>query len=272
MDSASGSQPESQSGLAHGRARWALAGLARTGREIVGRALEALYPAACPSCHAPVARNGFLCAPCWAATPFIERPFCERSGVPFAQDLGAGLLSPEVIADPPVWRRARAATRYEDGPARRLVHRLKYGDRTELAGPMGRWMARAGAELLADAEVLAPVPLHRGRLFARRFNQAAALAEAVARASGVPCDPLILERVKATAPQVGLTRAQRADNLQGAFRTPPERRQAVAGRRVLLIDDVMTSGATANACARALLRAGAEQVDALVFARVVTTP
>jgi ComF family protein len=236
------------------------------------RALDVLYPAACPACFAPVARNGFLCAPCWASTPFIERPFCERSGAPFAQDLGDGLLSPEVLADPPVWSRARAVARYEDGPARRLVHRLKYGDRIELAGPMGAWMARAGAELLADADLLVPVPLHRRRLFARRFNQAAELASGVSRACGAPANPLALERVKATSPQVGLTRAQRAENLQGAFRTPPERRQDVAGRRVVLVDDVMTSGATANACARALLRAGAERVDALVFARVVTTP
>jgi ComF family protein len=241
-------------------------------RAAAARALDVLYPAACPACFAPVARNGFLCAPCWASTPFIERPFCERSGAPFAQDLGDGLFSPEVIADPPVWSRARAVARYEDGPARRLVHRLKYGDRIELAGPMGAWMARAGAELLADADLLVPVPLHRGRLFARRFNQAAELAAAVSRACGAPANPLALERVKATTPQVGLTRAQRAENLQGAFRTPPERRQDVAGRRVVLVDDVMTSGATANACARALLRAGAERVDALVFARVVTTP
>lgn len=263
---------DSASVTPQGRARSALAGLAQAGRDVAARALDALYPAACPSCFAPVARNGFLCAPCWASTPFIERPFCERSGAPFAQDLGEGLLSPEVIADPPVWTRARAVARYEDGPARRLVHRLKYADRIELAGPMGRWMARAGAELLADAELLVAVPLHRRRLFSRRFNQAAALADAVARVSGVACDPLALARVKATTPQVGLTRAQRADNLQGAFRTPPERRGVVAGRRVVLIDDVMTSGATANACARALLRAGAERVDALVFARVVTTP
>ena len=175
------------------------------------------------------------------------------------------------MANPPVWTKARAVARYEDGPARQLVHRLKYGDRLELARNMGAWMARAGGDILPGAHALVPIPLHRRRLFSRRFNQAAALAAAVSRASGVPHDPLALARVKPTVPQVGLTRAQRADNVQGAFRTPDEARPRIVGRRIVLIDDVMTSGATANACARALLRAGAEQVDLLVFARVVTT-
>ena len=201
---------------------------------------------------------------------FIERPFCERLGVPFAQDLGAeGLLSPEAIAHPPVYSRARAAVVFEDGPARGLVHRLKYHDRLEVAAPMGAWMARAGAELLAEADCLVPVPLHRARLFARRFNQAAALAHAVSRESGLPVEPLTLTRVKRTSPQVGLSRSQRALNLQGAFAVKPEMRAHVEGRRIVLIDDVVTSGATANAAARALRRAGAAEVDLLAFARVV---
>lgn len=240
-------------------------------RNFVRQALDVVYPSSCPICFSAVQEDGFLCTECWAKTPFIERPFCERSGLPFAQDLGDGLVSPEIIANPPVWTRARAVARYEDGPARQLVHRLKYGDQLELARNMGLWMARAGAEVLAGAHTLVPIPLHRRRLFARRFNQSAALAQAVSNVCGVPADPLALMRVKATTPQVGLTRAQRADNVQGAFRVPDEARPRIVGRRVVLIDDVMTSGATANACARALLRAGAEQVDLLVFARVVTS-
>jgi ComF family protein len=166
---------------------------------------------------------------------------------------------------------ARAVARFEDGPARQLVHRLKYSDRAELAGPMGRWMARAGAEILAGADALAPVPLHAMRLWTRRFNQAAALAQSLARETGAQCDPFLLARVKATRSQVGLSRAQRADNVQGAFRVPEEARPRVKDRRIVLVDDVLTSGATANAAARALLRAGAAQVDLLVFARVVTS-
>jgi len=198
---------------------------------------------------------------------FIERPFCDRLGTPFEQDLGDDLLSSQAVANPPVFQRARAVARFEDGPARRLVHRLKYSDRGELARPMGAWMARAGADVLAEADAVTPAPLHRLRLWTRKFNQAAALAREVARRSGKSYEPELLERVKATRSQVGLTREQLADNMQGAFRAPAAAR--VKGRRIVLVDDVLTSGATANAAARALLRAGAAQVDVVVFARVV---
>jgi hypothetical protein len=123
--------------------------------------LDAVYPPTCLSCRASTAQTGALCPTCWGQMRFIERPFCERLGTPFEQDLGPGLLSPQAIADPPVFARARAVARFEDGPARQLMHRLKYSDRAELAGPMGRWMARAGADILAGADALAPVPLHR---------------------------------------------------------------------------------------------------------------
>jgi ComF family protein len=259
-------QPSPEPGAAVRAARM----LRSMGRGAAQHVLDAIWPPACPACHSGVQQNGFLCAACWLRTPFIERPFIERSGAPFPQDWGEGLLSPEVMAEPPVWNRARAVVRYDEGPARRLVHRLKYADRLEVAGPMGLWMARAGAELLKDADVIVPTPLHRRRLFSRRFNQAAALAASIARASGVPFDPLALTRVKATPPQVGLTRAQRADNVQGAFRTPDEARPRIFGRKIVLVDDVLTSGATSNAAARVLLRAGAARVDLLVFARVVT--
>ena len=174
----------------------------------------------------------------------------------------------QAITDPPAYHRARAAVRYDD-VARTLVHALKYGDRLDLAPTMGRWMARAGRELLADADALIPVPLHWRRLWARRFNQSALLAKAVAQESGVKVADTVLKRVKATAQQVGLSQAERAQNVQGAFRVPTECKAEVAGRRLILIDDVLTSGATADACARALLRAGARNVDLLVFARVV---
>jgi ComF family protein len=199
---------------------------------------------------------------------FIERPFCERLGTPFEHDLGLGLISPQAMADPPAFARARAVARFEDGPARTLVHRLKYSDRAELARPIACWMARAGADLLADADLLAPVPLHTLQLWRRRFNQAAALTAEISRQTGKPCDLTALRRVKATRSQVGLSRAQRAENVQGAFRIAEG--VVVRGLNVVLIDDVLTSGATANAASRALLRAGTKRVDALVFARVVT--
>ena len=244
--------------------------LALMARRISQAALDFLYPPACLVCQARTANGDGLCPSCWGRISFIERPLCERTGVPFERDLGVGVVSPQAAAEPPVYERARAVARYDEGPVRQLVYRLKYGDRTDLARPLGRWMARAGAELVAEADLLVPVPLHRLRLAARRFNQAAILASVVAREGGARVDPFALDRVKATPPQVGLTKAQRAANVQGAFRVPDPARIRVTGRRVLLVDDVLTSGSTTNAAARALLRGGAAAVDVLVFARVVT--
>jgi ComF family protein len=231
-------------------------------------ALGLLYPPTCITCQAAAGEPHALCAACWSSIRFIERPFCERLGTPFAVDLGQPLLSPAAIADPPVFGRARAVAEY-DGTASLLVHRLKYNDRLELARAMGGMMVRAGAELLADADVIVPVPLHRWRLWWRRFNQAMPLARVVSSESCASCDPFLLERVKRTRRQVGLTKAQRQDNLQGAFRVPIEAKAGLNGKRVLLIDDVLTTGSTANAASRALLRGGAASVDILAFARVV---
>ncbi|HMN85673.1 MAG TPA: ComF family protein, partial [Bauldia sp.] len=162
----------------------------------------------------------------------------------------------------------RAVAAFDD-VARRLVHGLKYRDRTELARWMGAWMARAGTELLRDADLVVPVPLHRRRLWWRKFNQSAALADGVASAAGRRFAPSALVRVKATRQQVGLSGAERDRNVAGAFRVNPDARGEIAGRRVLLVDDVYTTGATVKAATRALLRSGASAVDVLVFARVV---
>jgi ComF family protein len=243
--------------------------LARVWTRAGRAALDTLYPPICLACRAATSEAGALCSSCWRAMRFIERPFCDRLGTPFEHDLGEGLLSPQAVTDPPVFQRARAVARFEDGPARRLVHRLKYSDRGELAAPMGAWMARAGADVLAEADAITPVPLHARRLWTRRFNQAAALGREIARRAGKPFEPALLRRVKATRSQVGLSREQRVQNMQGAFRAAPA--ALVQGRRIALVDDVLTSGATANAAARALLRAGAAQVDLIVFARVVTS-
>jgi ComF family protein len=173
----------------------------------------------------------------------------------------------EAIADPPAYHRARAAVRFDE-ISRALVHAFKYGDRLDLAPMMAGWMSNAGGELLVDADALVPVPLHWRRLWARRFNQSATLAEVISAESGVPVVSGALNRIKPTAQQVGLSRSERAANIQGAFRVPAEDRGAVAGRRLVLVDDVLTSGATVDGCARALLRAGAANVDVLIFARV----
>src|SRR6202046_1894390 len=161
-------------------------------------ALNTLYPPTCLACRAATDRHGALCPRCWSGIRFIERPFCERLGTPFEHDLGQGLISPQAMADPPAFGRARAVERFEDGPARTLVHRLKYSDRAELARAIASWMARAGGGILADADLLAPVPLHALRLWRRQFNQAAALATEISRQTGKPCDLSVILRVKAT--------------------------------------------------------------------------
>ena len=232
-----------------------------------GIALDVALPTLCVACREPVEGEG-VCAGCWAKLSFIAPPFCPRLGIPFVYDPGPDMLSMEAIAHPPAYARARAAVRYDD-VARTLVHALKYQDRTDLAPAMGRWMARAGRELLDEADVLVPVPLHWRRGWSRRYNQSGALARIIAQQTSVMVAVEALRRIRPTEQQIGLSRPQRASNVQGAFKVAPDRQHLVAGRRVILIDDVLTSGATVDACARALLRAKAATVDVLVFARVV---
>ena len=230
-------------------------------------ALDIALPTLCVACREPVEGEG-VCASCWAKLSFIAPPFCPRLGIPFVYDPGPDMLSMEAIANPPAYARARAAVRYDD-VARTLVHALKYQDRTDLAPSMGRWMARAGRELLNEADALIPVPLHWRRGWSRRYNQSGALARIIEQQTGVAVAAEALRRIRPTEQQIGLSRPQRASNVQGAFKVAPDRQHLIAGRRVVLIDDVLTSGATVDACARALLRAKAAAVDVLVFARVV---
>jgi ComF family protein len=233
-------------------------------------ALDIALPTLCVACREPVDGDG-VCAACWAKLSFIAPPFCPRLGIPFVYDPGPDMLSMEAIANPPAYTRARAAVRYDD-VARTLVHALKSQDRTDLAPAMGGWMARAGRELLAEADVLVPVPLHWKRGWSRRYNQSGALARVIERQTGVKLSSEALRRVRQTQQQIGLSRKERASNVQGAFKVAADRQSLIHGRRVVLIDDVLTSGATVDACARALLRAKAASVDVLVFARVVDTP
>jgi ComF family protein len=235
---------------------------------VLHQALDFVLPPLCPSCRGVVDTPRGLCAECWSKLSFIARPFCERLGIPFVYDPGPGVLSMEAIASPPAYGRARAAVRFDD-VARALVHGFKYSDRLDLAPMLGTCMAQAGRELLADADALIPVPLHWRRLWARRFNQSAALAQVISGHCGVPALLHVLERKRATPQQVGLSRSDRATNVQGAFLVADAAKLDVRRRRLILVDDVLTSGATVDHCARTLLRAGALNVDVLVFARVV---
>jgi ComF family protein len=233
------------------------------------RALDLLLPPRCAACDNPVSMQGQLCATCFAGTNFVTAPFCVRCGVPFASVEQGGIegLCPGCRAHPPQFRQARAALRYDE-QGRRLILPLKHGDRIELAHILAPIMARAAAALLARAEVLVPVPLHRRRLFQRKYNQAAVLAFAVGRLAGRPVLADALVRTRRTAPLDDKSPEERAREVAGSFLVWPSRVARIAGRTVLLVDDVMTSGATSNACAAALLEAGAAAVDVLVAARV----
>jgi predicted amidophosphoribosyltransferase len=192
------------------------ANIGRVAANAAGLGIRAFFPPLCAGCRRIVVQPGTLCGECWPKIGFLERPWCEVMGTPFSHDMGEGFLSAEAIADPPPFGRARAAVSYQ-GVARRMAQGLKYSDRTDLAPWMARWMARAGAELLADADVIVPVPLHRRRFLWRRFNQSAELARALARHAEKPFEPMALMRVRGTRQQVGLGPRERQDNVRGAF-------------------------------------------------------
>lgn len=229
--------------------------------------LDLVTPSLCLSCGAAVGEPASLCVSCWGKLRLIEEPVCDALGTPFAYDQGEGALSAAALADPPTWDRSRAAVLFEDGSAR-LVHALKYRDQPEAGLLMARLMARAGRRLIDEADVILPVPLHRFRLWQRRFNQSALLAQRISALSGTPWRPDVLVRARRTRAQVGLDQEERRRNVRNAFAISPRALAVVAGRSVLLVDDVRTTGATAEACALSLKKAGAAHVSLLTFALV----
>jgi len=250
--------------------------LADARRRLIGAgrmALDALLPPRCLACGGAVETQGALCAGCWQGISFLGAPCCSCCGLPFPYDAGAGVQCAQCVAYPPPFDRARAVFAYDDH-SRRLILAFKHADHLHGMPAFGQWLARSGAELLAEADLVAPVPLHWTRLFRRRFNQSALLAQsAVAawRGPGAPVfAPELLIRRRRTRSQGHLSRLQRAENVRGAFALKPG--APVAGKRVLLIDDVLTTGATIEACARVLKRAGASQVDVLTLARAMRLP
>ena len=210
-----------------------------------------------------------LCADCWKNLSFIGPPVCRHCGYPLPQVVAESPLCGRCAADPPIYDQARAALRYDDG-SRSLILRFKHADRTDIAKTFGRLMANAGQDLLADCDLLVPVPLHRWRLLKRGYNQAAMLAQALSKVAGVPLLADLLQRTKPTRSQQGLSGNQRLRNINSsAFCLHPWHRSKVAGKKIALIDDVLTTGATIAACTRVLQAGGASSVVILALARVV---
>jgi ComF family protein len=232
------------------------------------RVLDAILPPRCLKCGDLVEIQGGMCPACWQDLRFIAAPHCACCGLPFEFDQGAGALCAACTAAPPAFDRARAVFRYDDN-SRDLILAFKHADRTSSAPAFAAWLARAGAELLAEADIIAPVPLHWSRLFARRYNQAAMLAIALGRLSGKPVIPDLLLRQRATPKQGRLGRLARQRNVAGAFALHPRHRDLADGKRILLIDDVVTTGATVTGCARALRHNRAAGIDVLALARVI---
>ena len=230
---------------------------------------DLVAPPACLYCRKPMAAHDCLCGACWQRIRFIRPPLCDRLGIPLPFDIGGPAISAAAAANPPVYDRARAVAHF-DGVVRDLVHQLKYADSLIARRLLGRWLAETGTDLLKDADLIVPVPLDRWRLLGRRFNQAAILSRELNHLTGVAWDPLLLTRARRTTNQVGLTQEQRRSNVKGAFLIAEGKSGTIDGRSVVLIDDVITTGATVEACATALKQAGAARVDVLALALVTS--
>ncbi len=234
-----------------------------------GRAVKAvsdfLFPPVCAACGGMTGSHDAFCASCWSEVRFIERPYCEVLGTPFPHDMGDGVISAPAIADPPPFDRLRSAVIY-DGPARAIVGKLKYRDRLELAKMMADAMMRVAGDHIRAADFIIPVPLHASRFFMRQFNQSAELGRMLSGACAVPLSTGGLRRIRRTNRQVGLRQKQREDNVRGAFALSEEARLTFAGRRIVLVDDVYTTGATVSACSRALRKAKPQDITVVTFA------
>jgi ComF family protein len=236
------------------------------GKNVAKALLDLLFPPLCLGCRALVGEPGF-CADCWSRITFLDGPGCACCGLPFAVAVDGDMVCAGCLAAPPAFDKARAIMAYDD-KSRDAVLALKHADRLDLVPGFTRWLNRTGQALLEDSDVIVPVPLHRSRLWRRRYNQSAELARRLATAWQRVYEPFALVRSRATASQGAMTGAKaRRRNVMGAFKVPDATR--VRGKRVLLLDDVLTTGATVQACTRALKRAGAKQVHVLVLARVV---
>ncbi len=229
--------------------------------------LHSIFPPRCICCGNAVGTDFGLCGDCWRETGFITGLVCETCGTPLPGEADQATLCDECLTHPRPWDRGRAALRY-NGSGRRMVLALKHGDRLDLARPLGGWMARAATPLIEPGLIVAPIPLHRLRLLKRQYNQSALLSRIVAQTHGVQHIPDLFQRIRATPSQEGRSREERQENLTDALRVNPRRAAALRGQAVLIVDDVMTSGATFAAATAAAHAAGAAKVHIVALARV----
>jgi ComF family protein len=231
--------------------------------------LDLVLPPLCLKCREPVAEPQSVCAACWNELRFLTPPYCAQCGLPFPHALGAGVKCAACIARPPRFVCARAAVAYDDA-SRDLILSFKHADRLEVVPLFARWIASAAHDALDGADMLVPVPLHWLRLAARRYNQAAVLAHAISKHVRIPVETGVLVRAKATLSQGEMPSARaRMKNVVGAFAVAEKAKPKIRAQKVALIDDVLTTGATLQACTKALLRAGAATVSVVTLARVV---
>ena len=240
---------------------------AAAARQALRQMIDFALPPRCPGCGAITGEPHRFCLDCWRSLTFLGEPCCARCGLPFEYGGEDDAWCAGCLAEPPPFDRLRAAVAYGD-VSRQVALKLKYSGRPGLAETLAHFMVRHVPAGEGDA-LLVPVPLHRWRIWGRGYNQAALIASALSRRTGLAAGLDLLRRTRATPPLRGLGRRERALALRGAFRAAPGARDRLAGRRIVLVDDVYTSGATASACARVLKRAGAASVDILCWARVV---
>ena len=236
---------------------------------VLAQAIDTVLPPRCVVTGDPVEVQGMVAPRAWAALDFIARPFCESCGFPFDFDVtGEGSLCASCLADPPSYGQARAALKYNDA-SRDMILGFKHADKTHAVRAFIPWLRRAGVEILEQADLLVPVPLHRWRLISRRYNQSALMVQTLAKDTGISCMLDALVRVRATPSQGHLNAKERFRNVKRAFAVHPQRANEIKGKTIILVDDVYTTGATVQECAQVLLKGGAAQVHVLTLARVV---
>lgn len=233
----------------------------------ISKFLDIVLPYICPSCRLPVEAGQSLCGPCWSKLQFITKPMCSCCGLPFAFDLGEDALCAPCLESPPKFTMARSALKYDDH-CKSMILAFKHADKTHLRLLLSKWALQAGREFWPESDILAPVPLHWTRLFKRLYNQSALLGEELSKATSIPHQADLLLRQKKTRVHQGLSKDERRSNVRRAFQVAPKYRDYIRGKTVVLLDDVMTSGATVNECAETLHKAGAAKIHILTLARV----